>query len=125
MLACQLAPQFLAYHINVFAKDIRIGTGEIYKLENAGGRVDFFQWEMGRHPILVDFDNFPRLYLPDELGLDQIECAALRGNYVRIPQFTQAEGPEAVRVTDSNHTGLCQEQEAVGSLDPVQCIAQP
>ncbi len=104
---------------------IGVRTGEIDKLENTGGRLDLWQGEMGCHPVLVDDDDFSRLDLPDELGLDQVQGAAFGGDHVGIPELAQAEGPEAMRVADGNHPGLGQEEEAIGTLYPVECVGEP
>ena len=73
-------------------------------------------------PAAVHCDNFSRFHIPQELGADCVESAALRGkDHGAVGAPADAQGPEAVGVPDGNQFGGRGNDQRIGSLKAVHC----
>ena len=67
--------------------------------------------------ILIDDDDFTRLDIANELGVNQIQRARFAGKHPRIIHATDAERAEAMRITHANKFVLRHDDERERALD--------
>ncbi len=65
-------------------------------------------------PVLIHYDNFPRLHLPDIGGPQGIQGAGFGAEEPAFPQLAHAQGPEAVGVPDGDELLGGHDNQGVG-----------
>ena len=143
MLAGEGATEVDADLGDVAALEVAVGPREIDELEDAK-RVRLlgaFPRVDGADAVLVDDDDFARLDVADELGLDQVQRAGLagedmggvdafpevlgqhhavgilRGDWFGPGQFTEDERAESERIAHADEFVLAHDDQRVGALD--------
>ena len=104
MFARELAAHFLADFVDVVAVDDAVGPREIDVFKNAerallvrGKRLDAGQ------PFFVDDDDFARLHVADEFGVNQIERGGLAGKHIRtVGRAADGQRTETVRIAHAD-----------------------
>ena len=100
------------------ALEPRVGAREVDVLEDAvGGAVggdDLARLE----PVGGQRDELAGLHLAHQLGADDVEGAALRGDAEAVAELAERERPDAVRVAEGDHGALGHHHGRVGALEP-------
>ena len=74
-------------------------------------------WRVSSPPS-VERDQLARLHLAHQLGADDVEGAALRGDAEAIAELAQRQRPDPVRVAEGDHRALGHHHGRVGALEP-------
>src|SRR5438093_1161594 len=116
--AGELAAHFDADFIDVAIGDGAVGPREIDVFEDAeGAAVVAGKGLDAIEAVLVDDDDFARLDIADELGVDEVEGAGFAGQDPGGSEPAQAQGAEAVRVAHTDEFLLGHDDERIGALD--------
>ena len=116
----ELAPHFGAHFADVLASDNAVRARKIYILKHAKGRFLIGEWPLRTQPIFIDDQYFARLDLPDELGMNQIECACFGRENVSAVQFPKRQRAPAEWIAHGDQLTLAHDQEGKRALDSTQ-----
>ena len=120
MLARQLAAHLHARLADIDAGNGAVGPRKIDILENAkrasrGGERPF-RTDAG----IVNDHDLARFHFADVFGLNQVQCATLRGEDVGAVLLADAERPEAVGIAKAEDLALAHEHDRERAFDAPQ-----
>ncbi len=114
------------YPVNVLAEHVAVRSREIdvleYALRQPPGRV--LAKRLAAQAVLVHNDEFARLYVPDVVGVHNVQRAGLAGDNRCVAVPADAQRPEPVRVARGHQTVFRQEQETERALEVAETVRQ-
>ncbi len=113
----QKPPQLLPDPGDLLAEDEAVRPGEVHVLEDAGSGRLAGKGERGVEALPVNADELPRLDVPNERGLQQIEGAGLGRQEVPVLEAAEREGAEPPGVPDPQELVLVHQDQGVGAPD--------
>ncbi len=83
-----------------------------------GKRLDAFQ------ALLVDDDDFARLDVADEFGVDQVQRARFAGQHPGVVQAADAQRPKAVRIAHADEFLFGHDDQRIGAFNAPDALEQ-
>ena len=77
------------------------------------------------YPGLIDNNNLPRLDVANIVGLNNVQGAGFRSKHIGAVQHSQAQGPEAPRVSDTDQLVFEEKNERIGAAHLSEGIDEP
>ena len=105
-LARQLATHFGPNFANGDAADLAVRPREVNVLEHAEGRLLRLERKFRTHSVLVDNEHFTRLDIANKFGVNQIEGAGFRRNYIGVLEFAERKRSPAERIAHGDQFAL-------------------
>ena len=117
----RLAPEDLAHLRADLLEDLAlepgVGAREVDVLEDAVGAALRLDHLARLEPALADRDQLARLDLAHQLGADDVEGAALRGDAPAVAELAERERADAVRVAEGDHGALGHDHRREGAAE--------
>ena len=97
----------------------RVGSGEVHVLEEAQPWVDAIVGKrpQGSRPRGVDDHHLAGVELPHEVGADDVQRGALRGEHPTLVELAEAQGAEPVGIAHTDDPALVHHDEGEGPLE--------
>ena len=125
MFARELAAHFLANFINAAAANHAVRPREIDVFKNAKRPALVFGKRLkADQTLFVDDDDFARLDIPDELGLNLVKRDRFAGQHIRAVQAADGQRAKPERIAGANQFLLGHDDERVGAFEPAESLHQ-